>query len=234
MLGALASLGDAISGLGAVLAVFAAIYVSYKTRLDVQRDRDLRILPILAFQPEGTVVSLNERNFNYSIGGVSADFVKSNFRDIPAETRILDLPDDFHTYGQLINYGQGPAFDVRVAWKPETMAIGSDEFPLGYELLKSLKFDEELNTMPSVPANIAPGEEAGLTRIPTFLILDTKRAATAIECRAIINYKDLLGRQMQTTQQVHVFPEHTHNEYTYIITFGDVLNLPAALDSRKK
>ncbi|WP_155128350.1 hypothetical protein [[Actinomadura] parvosata] len=241
MLDVLASIGDTISGVGAILAVLAALYVSNKTRQDVQRDRDIQILPVLAFQPGGIPLPLHERNFGHRIGGMNPTYVESAFQRIPADAKILDLGkkkgDNNVTqgdYGELFNYGHGPAFDVRVTWQAEVLEISTDSFPITKEQRSSPRFAEGSNRLPSVSRHIPPGAKGQLTRLPTFYILDLQRVIDSIECRVVIRYKDMLGRPLETVQNARISSFRSADEPYCIVTFSDVIGLPEPLNSGRR
>lgn len=234
MLDVLSKVGDSIGGIGAIIAVLAAIYVSKKTREDLQRDRDLRIFPMLAFQPGGNHISLAERTFQYRISGLNPEYVESTFRGISANASILDIKDDKdgsqRIYGALVNHGQGSAFDVRVTWVAEKLFIGSDEFTVDKKQLESPRFGAAANEMPSVPSHISSNAEAFLSRLPTFYLLDLNHIVNSIEGHVIIQYRDLLGRSLETVQEVRISTEMEDNEMpSCLITFLDITQLPKPL-----
>jgi len=120
-------------------------------------------------------------------------------------------------YGNLKNYGLGPALETKVTWIPESVMVGSETFNLDSAKLNEPRYSQQLNSMPALRDHILPGEISQLTRLPTFIEKDVEKKISQVQGYLEISCQDVFGlrhiRQQdffiatgysETTPYVHV------------------------------
>ncbi|HVP92639.1 MAG TPA: hypothetical protein VMS94_02730 [Acidobacteriota bacterium] len=211
------------------VGIVASLWLSIKALREVQTDRKLRQRPYLGFEIGGYEIPIEFQKAGRTIPGIDPDFVKKMFPDIPEDAesvRIRPKMSEHGTlettfYGQLRNYGLGPALSTAVTWVPEEIWIGSEKTSLGNEKLLEPQYREILNCMPSVPSHILPSKNAGLARLPTFIEKDYRKKITRVEGFLKIECKDVFGEKHLVTQEFYLFTYYTSDPPHIHVTFGD-------------
>jgi hypothetical protein len=211
------------------VGIVASIWLSIKTLREVQTDRKLRQKPYLGFEIGGYDIPIEFRRAGKTIPGVDPDFVKRMFPDIPEDAESIRIKQkeskdgsvEMIFYGQLRNYGLGPALATTVTWMPKEAWIASEKTPLDRKKLLEPQYQEVINCMPSVPSHILPSKDARLTRLPTFIEKDYKKAITKVEGILKIECQDVFEEKHVVTQAFYLFTYYVSNQPYVHVTFGD-------------
>jgi len=222
---ALAQIAVAIITLAGVIS---SLWLSVKALREVQTDRRLRQRPYLAFEPGGHRVPIEFVKAGKLIPGVNPEYAKavlSNFPEGGESVRILDFiaKGKVTLYGELQNYGSGPALSVYITWIPETIWIGEEKFILDGKKRSEPIYSADLNQMPAVPTHISPGKEARLSRIPTFIDKDYEKKISIVEGLLVIEYEDVFSDKFITRQKFRMSTYYSDNPPSIIVTFGDLV-----------
>jgi hypothetical protein len=211
------------------VAIVTSIWLSIKALREVQVDRKLRQRPYLGFEIGGYSVPVEFRRAGKTVPGIDPDFVKKVFADIPDDAESVRLKQkenkdgsvEIIFYGQLRNYGLGPALATTVTWMPKEIWLGSERFSLSTGKTPGPQYQQILNCMPSVPSHILPGKEAKLSRLPTFIDKDYKKEITRVEGILRIECKDVFGGKHTVTQEFYAFTYYKSEKPYIHVTFGD-------------
>jgi len=211
------------------VGIVTSIWLSVRALREVQTDRKLRQRPYLGFEIGGYEIPIEFQKAGKTIPGIDPGYVRKMFPDMPEDaesirikprkSKLGDLETTF--YGQLKNYGSGPALSTTVTWVPEEVWMGSEKASL--EDKKSLKpqYQEVLNCMPSVPSHISPDKEAGLSRLPTFIEKDYEKRITRVEGTLKIECRDVFEEKQSAKQAFYLFTYYSSDQPHIHITFGD-------------
>jgi hypothetical protein len=211
------------------VGIVTSIWLSIRALREVQMDRKLRQRPYLGFDIGGYEIPIEFQKAGRTIPGIDPDFVKKMFPDIPedAESIRIRQEESRHEsvettfYGQLRNYGLGPALSTTVTWVPEEIWVGSEKTSLDNEKLLEPQYREVLNCMPSVPSHILPGKDARLARLPTFIEKDFRKKTTRVDGFLRIGCKDVFGERHLVTQAFYLFTYYLSDQPHIHVTFGD-------------
>lgn len=162
------------------IGIIISMWLSVKALREVQTDRKLRQKPFLGFEPGGHRLPIEFLKAGKTIPGINPEYVQKVFPDLPDDAesvRLKHIPREgghveILLYGHLKNYGLGPALSTEVTWIPKAIWIDSEKFVVDDKKLLEPLYGKELNSMPSIPTHILPGEEAKLSRLPTFVDKD--------------------------------------------------------------
>lgn len=211
------------------VGIITSIWLSMKALREVQTDRKLRQRPYLGFDIGGYDIPIEFQKAGRTIPGIDPDFVKKMFPDIPEDVESIrtkpkkskhgSLETTF--YGQLRNYGLGPALSTTVTWVPEEVWVGSQKTSLDNEKPLEPQYQEVLNCMPSVPSHILPSKDAGLARLPTFIEKDYRKNITRVEGILKIECRDVFGTKHLATQAFYLFTYYVSDQPHIHVTFGD-------------
>lgn len=168
---------------------------------------------------------LERRKFGHRIGGINPEAVEELFGNVSEEVAVNDLPGAAGAQG-LTNHGQGPAFMIEVTWIAKHITLDAESFELDAKKQKEAKYRRSMNSMPTSPGHLAPGEAAELTRIPTFLILDPCKQIKEIEGDIEISYRDAFGKCWKTVQEFRIIPQYMEKESRCVYIFTDIKRLP--------
>jgi hypothetical protein len=212
-----------------LVGIVTSMWLSIKALREVQTDRKLRQRPYLGFEIGGYDIPVEFRKAGKTIPGIDPDFVKKVFFDMPDDAESVRLKQkenkdgsvELLFYGQLRNYGLGPALTTTVTWVPEEIWLGSEKFALDKEKSLEPQYQEILNCMPSVPSHILPGKEARLARLPTFVEKDYKRRITRVEGTLRIECKDVFEEKHTVTQTFFLFTYYKSDQPHVHVTFSD-------------
>lgn len=208
-----------------VVGVVASLLISARALREVQIDRALRQAPFLAFVTGGTRRHVEFVRAGSAIPGIDPKAAARAFPNLPpnAESVRLAGPAPECFYGRLVNLGAGPALGTRVVWIVDAVQIGHDRFELTDAKRMEPLYSEGLNTLPAVPGHIRPGEEAQLTRIPTFIEKDINKQILRVEGRLRILCADVAGQANTFEQSFRVFTGYTEQPPWFHVTFSQLL-----------
>lgn len=211
------------------VGIVTSIWLSMRALREVQTDRKLRQRPYLGFDIGGYDIPIEFEKAGRTIPGIDPDFVKKMFPDMPEDAESIRIKPEkskrgsFETtfYGQLRNYGLGPALSAIVTWVPEEIWIGNEKTPLDIEKLREPQYQNVLNCMPSVPSHILPSENAKLARLPTFIEKDYRKKIARVDGVLKIECKDLFEEKHLVTQVFYLFTNYVSDQPYIHVTFGD-------------
>jgi hypothetical protein len=209
--------------------IVTSIWLSMKALREVQTDRKLRQRPYLGFEIGGYDLPIEFQKAGRTIPGIDPEFVKKMFPDIPEDAESIRIGQKENKdgslktifYGQLRNYGLGPALSTTVTWMPEEIWMESEKAALNKEKPLEPQYQEVLNCMPSVPSHILPGKDAGLARLPTFIEKDFRKKITRVDGVLKIKCKDVFEEEHIVTQAFYLFTYYVSDQPHIHVTFGD-------------
>lgn len=211
------------------VGIVTSIWLSVRALREVQTDRKLRQRPYLGFEIGGYEIPIEFQKAGKTIPGIDPDFVKKMFPDIPEDAESVRIGSkknkqgdpEMIFYGQLRNYGLGPALSTTVTWVPEEIWIGSEKASLNNQERLKPQYQEALNCMPSVPSHILPGKDAGLARLPTFIEKDYRKEITRVDGFLKIECKDIFGEKHSAAQAFYLFTYYSSDQRRIHVTYGD-------------
>jgi len=211
------------------VGIITSIWLSIRALREVQIDRKMRQRPYLGFEIGGYNLPIELVKAGKTIPGIDPEFVKKLFSDMPEDAESIRIAlkkgnqetPEMVFYGQLRNYGFGPALSTTVTWVPEEVWTGSKQASLNDEARREPQYLEALNCMPTVPSHILPGKEAGLGRLPTFIEKDYRKSITSANGFLRIECKDVFGEKHLATQAFYLFTYYTSDQPYIHVTFGD-------------
>jgi hypothetical protein len=224
-----ASVAQVMATLVTFIGVLGSLWLSVKALREVQTDRKLRQRPHLAFETGGWKLPVEFVMAGKRIPGVNPAYVEQAFASLPnnAESiRLLDRKSQSGKpifYGQLKNFGSGPALLTHITWIPKVVWIGSEKFVLDDKKLSEPLYSGPLNRIPSCPSHIAPSAEAELSRLPTFIEKDFEKKITRVEGNLLIECQDVFAETLSIRQKFYLFTNYKENPPSVHITFGDLL-----------
>jgi hypothetical protein len=232
--GALFQAGGAVF---TTIGVIASLYFSITALRELQRDRRHRQKPHLQFERGGYRYLVEFVKAGKRIPGINPRAVEKYFIDLPddAESVHLKLPEnalgkmEVPSVGQLKNFGLGPALSTHVTWIPTRVFVHSESFEIDKQKLLEPAYCHALNTMPTNPAHILPGEKAALTRLPTFIDKDVHRKVTRVDGILLIAAQDVFGQLHEFRQEFNVFMDYVDPRPTFHVTFGS--SVPDAMEA---
>jgi hypothetical protein len=211
------------------IGIVASMWLSRKALREVQTDRKLRQRPFLGFETGGYQLPIEFVKAGKAIPGINPEYVQKAFPNLPNDAESVRLKDirnengsaEILFYGQLKNYGLGPALSTKITWIPKEIWIGSERFVVDEKKLSEPLYSEALNSMPSIPTHILPGEQAKLSRLPTFVEKDFEKKITRVEGVFEIKSKDVFGERHITIQRFHLFADYKCEKPYVHVTFSD-------------
>lgn len=229
-----AALIQAMGAIFTTVGVVASLYLSVRALREVQADRRQRQAPYVQFEQGGYRYPVRFVKGGKRIPGINPAYAEACFPELDDEAESVQLVSARHGepvgIGQMKNFGSGPAFSVKVIWIPQRVVIKSEAFEIDDAKREEPLYSAALNTLPSFPSHLMPGDESGLTRLPTFIVKDVDRKLSRVDGVLKINALDTFGRWHETTQRFIIFPKYNEEPPKVHITFSKVL--PAeSLDS---
>jgi hypothetical protein len=211
------------------VGIVTSIWLSIRALREVQVDRKLRQKPYLGFEIGGYDIPIEFQKAGRTIPGIDPDFVKKMFPDIPEDAESIRIAQkkDKHgnlentLYGQLKNYGLGPALSTTVTWVPEEIWMGQEKTSLDSNKPSEPQYRELLNCMPPVPSHIMPDKDARLARLPTFIEKDFRKKITRIDGILKIECKDVFREKHLVAQAFYLFTYYASDQPHVHVTFGD-------------
>jgi hypothetical protein len=216
-----------------VAGVIASILLSVRALREVQRDRELRQSPFLAFETGGWRRTVKFVRAGATIPGLNPGYVKEIFPNLPpsAESVRLDAPEgelQKSFYGRLTNFGSGAALGARVTWLAQEVAIGQDSFEITEAMRVQPPYTEDLNEMPLDPGHILAGEVAQLTRLPTFIEKDIDKKILRVDGRLQVRCTDVAGKPYSFEQAFHLSTAYSESPPRVHVAFGDLFPAPSS------
>jgi len=211
------------------VGIVTSMWLSIRALREVQTDRKLRQRPYLGFDIGGYDIPIEFQKAGRTIPGIDPDFVKKMFPDVPEDAESIRIRQEKSKhggvettfYGQLRNYGLGPALSTTVTWVPEEIWIESEKTSLDNEKLLEPQYQEVFNCMPSVPSHILPSKDARLARLPTFIEKDYRKKITRVDGILKIECKDVFEEKHLATQAFYLFTYYILDQPHIHVTFGD-------------
>lgn len=147
------------------------MWLSTKALREVQNDRKLRQKPYLGFDTGGFRLPIEFVKAGKRIPGLNPAYVEKMFPNLPDDAesvRLKGIENEDGSigprfYGEVTNYGLGPALSTEVTWVPVKIWIGSEEFIISGEKLSEPPYHKDLNSMPTIPSHILPSKQASNT-----------------------------------------------------------------------
>lgn len=106
---------------------------------------------------------------------------------------------------------------------PKKIWIGSEKFVISEKKLLEPPYLKDLNSMPTSPSHILPGEKAMLSRLPTFVEKDFEKKVTKVEGFFEIETKDVFGEKHMVKQEFYVLTNYKSTKPYVHVTFRDLV-----------
>jgi hypothetical protein len=215
-----------VATLATLTGVLVSLWLSVKALREVQTDRKLRQRPHLAFEMGGWKLPVEFVTAGKRIPGINPTYVESVFPDLPATAESVRLFNQKSKhwrptfYGRLKNFGFGPALSTYITWIPKVIWIGSEKFVLDDKKLAEPIYSAKLNQMSTSPSHIAPGVEAKLSRLPTFIEKDVNKKITRVEGHILIQCEDVFAETLSVRQEFGLFTGYNESPPTVLIKFS--------------
>ncbi len=212
-----AAVGQIAGAVFTLVGVLIALYVALKAIREVQTDRRLNKTPYLAFEPGGSRYPIEFKE-------VSDELKKED--ELPKDAAFVGLKTDegevTFKYGNLRNYGPGPAIHAKITWIPEEIWLGSEKFRLDRDKLSEVKYSKELNTIPASPGHILPNQTSEFFRLPAFINRDFEKKVTKVTGVIEITCFDLFKQPHTTRQRFYLFTGYNDDPAHIHFTFSDI------------
>ena len=214
-----------------VVGVIASLYMSIRALKEVKEDRLIRQKPHLAFEGGGYGLPVEFVKAGRCIPGIDPDCANEFFSKLPKDAESIQLrpvkDKSDHSrplfYGELRNYGLGPALETEVVWVPTSIRIGTETFMIDRAKLNEPVYSKPLNTLPACPQHILPGGDAELSRLPTFIDKDFEKKISEVEGILEIKCQDVFGKSHVTHQKFWMETNYKADSPSVHVTFMDVL-----------
>ena len=210
-----------------VVGVIVSLYMSTRALKENKEDRLIRQKPHLAFEGSGWELPIEFVSAGGCIPGIDPECANEIFSNLPKDAESIRLRHEenkkFPFYGELKNFGLGPALETEVSWISSSIKIGSETFIINASKRKEPLYSRPLNTMPSWPQHILPGGNAKLTRLPTFIDKDYEKKISEVEGILMIKYLDVFGNSHNTNQKFWIETNYKAEKPTVHVTFMDVI-----------
>ena len=213
------------------VGIVTSIWLSVRALREVQTDRKMRQRPYLGFEIGGYEIPVEFQKAGRTIPGINPEYVERMFPDMPKDAESIrirprksqhgNLETTF--YGQLNNYGLGPALSTTVTWIPEEVWMGTEKASLDNKKSLEPQYQKILNCMPTVPSHVSPDKEAALARLPTFIEKDYSKKITRVEGTLMIECKDVFAEKQTVKQAFYLFAYYTSEQPHIHVTFGDFI-----------
>jgi hypothetical protein len=202
-----------ITALIATIGVVLSFGLSRKALKEVQRDRIFNQRPFLLFEYGGHVIPIEFKT--HQDGKIYNHALWPSIGSGPG----LHIP----TFGQLKNYGTGPAIDVMISWIVEEVQIKGEKIKIDKEKRMENQYKESWNTNPLKTTHLFAGQETGIHLIPHFISIDFEHKIERANGYFSIFYSDTFGHKYKTLQKFHVFTDYKHPEKGFHTTFSDLI-----------
>jgi hypothetical protein len=215
-----------IGAFGATGGVIAALWMNNRTLKEVQRDRRFRESPFLAFHGGGQRYAIEFKRRGARVGGIDPNAAEEAFPELRTkDAETVDVPIHIKI-GTLVNIGAGPALNIRVYWKAEVVTIGADVFVIDELKSKEARYAQAFNQVPAVPELIQAGGDTSLTRIPTFIVVDSAKVISEVTGVLVIESQDIVGGRHVTCQEFYLATKYFDPEPSLHVANGH--NVPVA------
>jgi hypothetical protein len=218
----LAYIASAFSALGVSGGVIAALWINNRTLKEIQRDRRFRESPFLAFRAGGEDYPIEYVKRGARVGGIEPLAVEEAFPELRVkDAETIDTPIGVKI-GKLVNIGAGPALNISVYWKAEEVTLGTDTFMIDEVKRKEARYSRDFNKVPAVPKLIKAGGNTSLTRIPTFIVVDSGKKISEAAGVLVIECQDIAGNDHITYQEFYLFTEYSESKPYLHVTYRDL------------
>lgn len=198
----------------AAIGIAASTAIALAALRNNRRDQRQRIQPNVLFTPRGETVAVDSPTQGL-LPGRDAKEAAEFLAALPEGTtaRTASAP-----FGELKNYGTGPAFDIRLSFRPNLLLTAGSERPLT-AAEKALYLREGVNALRPLPAHLAAGAAATLGAFPGILCF-LPAGATGVAGRFDISCADATGASVETVQEAR-FELDASNPAQLTATFGN-------------
>jgi hypothetical protein len=121
-------------------------------------------------------------------------------------------------FGALVNYGKGPALDVKVTWRIDPVANTTEPH-----------FNESVNVLRPEPMIVLPGSKGSLVTLPAFAVKDDTTVGRFYYGTLAIEYRDASLKAFVTQQrfEIHFRPDDPNKltKGTLNVTFQNLVGL---------
>ncbi|HUW17884.1 MAG TPA: hypothetical protein VMW16_01115 [Sedimentisphaerales bacterium] len=226
---------SALAGIALIIVTAAGIigslYMAGRALREVHTDRLLRQRPHPAFEGGGWRIPVEFIRAHKRIPGVNSDCVERVFADLPNDAESICIRNrkkqngsiEFVTFGNLKNFGPGPALETHVVWIPHRIKMGADTFEIDSRKRSEPRYSRGLNSMPTEPQHILPGGKARLGRLPTFIYMDIEKKISEVEGIFEIECEDVFGQKHKVHQQFYMETGYRVSPPFVHVTFLEVL-----------
>ena len=210
--------------------VLGSFYIATRTLRELQADRRLRHQPRLAFDGFGYRLPIQFVKAGLHVPGVNPSYAERRLAALPVDGESVRLKVSGDTdrsktipgYGNLRNFGLGPALETRVTWIPESVTIGAETFTLNKEKLREARYSPELNDMPLVPGHIASNESSVLSRLPAFIEKDFEKKVAEVRGSLRLECLDVFGEKHTFRQSFFIGTGYRDSPPWVHVTFTDL------------
>ena len=162
-----------------LIGIALSFWISRKTLKEVQRDRVYSQKPFLLFSYGGHVIAIT---FKTHTDGKT--YIQPYWP--PVGDGGVRIP----VFGDLKNYGTGPAIDIRITWVVEEVYIKGEKFEIDDKKRQEPQYSKLRNTNPLNTTHISPNGETGIHLIPNFISCDFEKKIERADGYFIISYTD--------------------------------------------
>lgn len=195
------------------IGIALSFWLSRKTLKEVQKDRIYNQRPFLIFQHGGHVIGID---FKKHADGKT--YIQPHWPSAGSGQGVY-VP----TFGELQNYGTGPAIDITISWIVEEVYIKGEKFKIDVEKRNESQYSQSRNTNPLRTTHLFPNQETGIHLIPHFVSCDFERKIERADGHFIVSYNDTFGHKYETHQKFHVFTNYDDPEKGFHTTFSDLI-----------
>lgn len=122
-------------------------------------------------------------------------------------------------FGTIQNYGNGTAFNIKLAWIPKLVWINGEKFNIDTNKNKEAKYSKTFNTRRVGEFNLLSKQTTGILHWPMFIEMDYSLCLTRVEGYFELCYEDSFGNHYSTYQGFHLFTNYKGSDPTIHVTF---------------
>lgn len=219
-----------ITAIGIVLS----FSISIKTLKEIRKDRVLAQKPYLVFKQGGMRDKAVFEKAGKSSPGFNPKAIKDIFADIPDEAisirREFIKDGKIRLFGEVENYGNGTAFNIKLTWVPKIVWINDEKFIIDDIKKNESKYSEIFNTRALDKEILKPQQTTGILHWPMFIEKDYNLAITRVEGYFKLSYEDSLNNKYFTYQMFHLFTYYKEEPPLIHVTFCDTFADPIVLN----
>lgn len=211
------------------LGILVSFFISVKTLKEIKRDRVFSQKPFLMFKVGGYEEKVVYERIGKKSPGFNPTYIESEFKDMPNDAisilrDCLSKEKTISTLGDLMNCGNGTAFEVEIVWVPKMIWLNGEKFVIDKEKSNEPKYNRANNTRRVWNYVLPPKEETGIVNWPMFIEKDYNLQITRVEGYFEIHYQDLLKNKYNTLQRFHIFTYYQKEIPSIHVTFCNVFH----------